>query len=207
MPALRSVFQSGCDGAHRPGECDHAQATAGMESCRATRIANSRTDLASSWRTMWFAPVLAAAGDLSGVGAKPAALGVAGPILGLWFASPAIAWWISRPLGSPETRLTADQTLFLRRSFPAKPGRSSRPSSARKIIGCRRTTIRSIPSRGRASHVADQHGLALLANLSAYDFGYISAGQLIERTANALHTMKPWSATKATSTTGTTPNL
>ncbi|MGP8196959.1 MAG: GH36-type glycosyl hydrolase domain-containing protein, partial [Syntrophobacteraceae bacterium] len=33
-------------------------------------------------------------------------------------------------------------------------------------------------------------GLALLANLSAYDFGYISAGQFIERTANALSTMQ-----------------
>ena len=33
-------------------------------------------------------------------------------------------------------------------------------------------------------------GLALLANLAAYDFGYISAGQLIERTANAFHTMQ-----------------
>jgi len=33
-------------------------------------------------------------------------------------------------------------------------------------------------------------GLALLANLSAYDFGYILAGQLIERTANAFHTME-----------------
>src|SRR5208283_5165235 len=33
-------------------------------------------------------------------------------------------------------------------------------------------------------------GLALLANLSACDFGYISAGQLIERTANALDTME-----------------
>ena len=33
-------------------------------------------------------------------------------------------------------------------------------------------------------------GLALLANLSAFDFGYISAGQFIERTANALHTME-----------------
>ena len=32
-------------------------------------------------------------------------------------------------------------------------------------------------------------GLALLANLSAYDFGYISAGRLVERTENALHTM------------------
>ena len=33
-------------------------------------------------------------------------------------------------------------------------------------------------------------GLSLLANLSAYDFGYISAGQLIERTANAFRTME-----------------
>jgi len=33
-------------------------------------------------------------------------------------------------------------------------------------------------------------GLALLANLSAYDFGYISSGQLIERTENALRTME-----------------
>src|SRR5207247_10062379 len=33
-------------------------------------------------------------------------------------------------------------------------------------------------------------GLSLLANLSAYDFGYISAGQLIERTRNTFHTME-----------------
>ena len=33
-------------------------------------------------------------------------------------------------------------------------------------------------------------GLALLANLSAYDFGYISAGRFIERTANAFRTME-----------------
>ena len=33
-------------------------------------------------------------------------------------------------------------------------------------------------------------GLALLANLSAYDFGYLSAGQLIERTRNAFATMQ-----------------
>ena len=32
-------------------------------------------------------------------------------------------------------------------------------------------------------------GLARLANLSSYDFGYISAGKLIERTANTLQTM------------------
>src|SRR5208337_661697 len=33
-------------------------------------------------------------------------------------------------------------------------------------------------------------GLALLANLSAHDFGYISTRQLLERTTNALPTME-----------------
>src|SRR6185369_3016049 len=32
-------------------------------------------------------------------------------------------------------------------------------------------------------------GLSLLANLTAHDFGYLSTGQLIERTTNALDTM------------------
>jgi cyclic beta-1,2-glucan synthetase len=33
-------------------------------------------------------------------------------------------------------------------------------------------------------------GLSLLANLAAHDFGFISTGRLVERTANAVHTMK-----------------
>ena len=33
-------------------------------------------------------------------------------------------------------------------------------------------------------------GLALLANLAAYDFGYIAAGELVERTRNTLRTME-----------------
>ena len=45
----------------------------------------------------------------------PLALPVAGPILLLWGASPAIAWWISRPLARRSARLTVDQTHFLRK--------------------------------------------------------------------------------------------
>ena len=33
-------------------------------------------------------------------------------------------------------------------------------------------------------------GLALLANLTAHDFGYLSTGQLLVRTTNALDTME-----------------
>lgn len=105
---------------------------------------------------MWIAPVIALAAAIYLAFSMPAGLAVAGPILGLWFASPAIAWWISRPLYRRAARLTATRPASSRR-FPERPGPSSRPSSAQKIIGYRRITIRSILWPG--SPIApDQHG-------------------------------------------------
>ena len=145
----------------------------------------SRTDLAASWRTMWFAPVLAVATGIYLAVSKPAALGVAGPILGLWFASPAIAWWISRPLARRRTRLSADQTLFLRKlsrktwaffeTFVGPEDHWLPPDNYQEHPGS------VVAHRTSPTNM----GLALLANLSAYDFGYIPAGKLIERTGNA----------------------
>jgi cyclic beta-1,2-glucan synthetase len=151
----------------------------------------SRTDLAASWGTMWIAPAMAIAAAIYLALSRPAALAVAGPILVLWFASPAIAWWISRPLlASRGARLTADQTLFLRKL-------------SRKTWAFFETFVGPqdhwLPPDNYQEHSAPvvahrtsptNMGLALLANLSAYDFGYITAGQLIERTAKAFHTME-----------------
>ena len=47
-------------------------------------------------------------------------------------------------------------------------------------------------------------GLALLADLAAYDFGYISSGALGVRTANVCARWSPWHVIAATTTTGTT---
>ena len=112
------------------------------------------------------------------------------PILGLWFASPAIAWWISRPLTRRAARLTADQTIFLRKlsrktwaffeTFVGPEDHWLPPDNYQEH------PVTVVAHRTSPTNM----GLALLANLSAYDFGYISAGQLIERTANALHTME-----------------
>ena len=138
---------------------------------------------------MWIAPVLAAAAAVYLALSRPAAFGVAGPILALWFASPAIAWWISRPVARRGTRLTADQTLFLKKL-------------SRKTWAFFETFVGPedhwLPPDNYQEHPAPvvghrtsptNMGLALLANLSAYDFGYIPAGQLIDRTTNALRTM------------------
>ena len=139
---------------------------------------------------MWIAPIIAFAAVIYLTISSPDVLAVAGPVLGFWFASPAIAWWISRPLARRGARLTDDQTIFLRKI-------------SRKTWAFFETFVGPedhwLPPDNYQDHPVDgvahrtsptNMGLALLANLSAYDFGYISSGQLIERTANALRTME-----------------
>ncbi len=151
---------------------------------------NGGSDFFASCRTMWIAPVIATGAAVAITLLRPTALLVAAPILILWLASPAIAWWISRPLASREARLTTEQTNFLRKL-------------SRKTWAFFETFVGPednwLPPDNFQEHPATvvahrtsptNMGFALLANLSAYDFGYISAGQFIERTANTLGTMK-----------------
>ncbi|HSB17750.1 MAG TPA: hypothetical protein VLE22_25100, partial [Bryobacteraceae bacterium] len=63
--------------------------------------------LAAFCRTMWIAPVIAVAAAIHLGVSRPVALATAGPILALWFASPAITWWISRPLARRRAALSA----------------------------------------------------------------------------------------------------
>ncbi len=154
------------------------------------RDRNRRTDITAFWRTMWIAPAVAIAASIYLALARPAAAGVAAPILALWLASPIIAWWISLPLARRTARLTADQTIFLQKL-------------SRKTWAYFETFVGSedhwLPPDNYQEHPVTvighrtsptNMGLALLANLTAYDFGYIAAGQLLERTANALNTME-----------------
>ena len=150
---------------------------------------SSRTDLAGSWQSMWIAPVIAgvAAGYL--LHARPVALPAALPILSLWFISPVVAWWISKPLGPRRSRLAEDQIVFLRKLsrktwafFEAFVGPDDHwlpPDNYQE------EPVAAVAHRTSPTNM----GLALLANLSACDFGYIPVGQFIERTDKALHTM------------------
>jgi len=151
---------------------------------------SNRTDLGSFCRSMWIAPVLAGAAIIDLTLSRPVTLVVAGPILCLWFVSPVVAWWISRPLARREARMTADQTTFLRKlsrktwaffeTFVGPEDHWLPPDNFQEH------PVAVIAHRTSPTNM----GLALLANLSAYDFGYIPAGQLLERTANALLTME-----------------
>ncbi|MGC2063103.1 MAG: glucoamylase family protein [Thermodesulfovibrionales bacterium] len=146
--------------------------------------------LAGVCRTMWFAPFLAVSVIVCAALVNPAALVAATPILFLWFSSPVSAWWISRPLTRRGARLTADQIIFLRKlsrktwaffeTFVGPEDHWLPPDNYQEY------RVAAVAHRTSPTNM----GLSLLANLSAYDFGYISAGRFIERTENALRTME-----------------
>jgi len=138
---------------------------------------------------MWIAPIIAmSAGGCLALN-SPDVLPLAAPLLVLWWVSPAIAWWISQPLARREAKLTADQVFFLRKitrktwgyfeTFVGPEDHWLPPDNYQEY--------RSVGIAHRTSPT--NMGLALLANLSAYDFGYIPIGVLIERTKNTLSTM------------------
>ena len=151
---------------------------------------NRGNSLAEAWRSMWIGPVLALAALLYLAISRPGALLVAWPIWGLWAISPSVAWWISRPVPPRASRLTPQQTVFLRRlarktwdffdTF-AGPEDNWLPPDNYQEHPVARIAHRTSPTN---------IGLSLLANLAACDFGYITAGQFVERTANAFQTMQ-----------------
>jgi cellobiose phosphorylase len=151
---------------------------------------NRGEGLAAFFRSMWIAPVIAAAATIHLGISRSIVLAPAGPILVLWFASPAIAWWISRPLARRRAALSADRILFLRKlsrrtwaffeTFVGPEDHWLPPDNYQEY------RVAAVTHRTSPTNM----GLSLLANLAAYDFGYLPSGQLVERTENALRTME-----------------
>jgi cyclic beta-1,2-glucan synthetase len=138
----------------------------------------------------WIAPAAALAGAAV-ILAHPSPNGVlALPLLGLWLAAPAITWWISRPLAVPESGLSPDQVAFLRRTTRRTWSYFEAYVTARENA-LPPDNIQEVPSLIIASRTSPTNlGLALLSNLAARDFGYLSVGQLIARTSETLATMQ-----------------
>ena len=150
---------------------------------------HSSNNFAASCRSMWIAPLLSTVLFIYLLMSRPGALSAALLVLVLWFLSPGITWWVSRPIVRGGVKLKDGQIIFLRKI-------------ARKTWAFFETFVGPddnwLPPDNYQEHPVTiishrtsptNMGLALLANLSAYDFGYISAGELIERTADAFHTM------------------
>ena len=156
---------------------------------------NARRTLADFLKEMWIAPVMALALGAefapweSALSLSPELLSRA-PILLLWLVSPAVGWWISIPLHSPVPDLTADQRVFLRttarrtwRFFAELVGPLDNwlpPDNFQEY------PVPTIASRTSPTNI----GMSLLASLTAYDLGYISAGEFLRLADNTLASME-----------------
>jgi cellobiose phosphorylase len=156
---------------------------------RASALARSGSGLGSIWRTMWVSPALAAGAGAALAAWRPEALAAAAPLLLLWLVAPAVAWWISLPVERPSARLSAEQTQFLH-------------GVARKTWAFFETFVGPeenwLPPDNMQEHPAmvvahrtspTNMGLALLANVTAHDFGYVTGAQMVGRIENTLNTM------------------
>ncbi len=151
---------------------------------------SSRLGLLGFHRDLWMCPGVAML-LLGGVltGGVDASVGFL-PILALWFAAPTLAWWISQPIRVKVPDLTADQVGFLRvtarrtwhyfETFVTAEENWLPPDNFQE------TPVTATASRTSPTNI----GLALLANLAARDLGYIPLGEMIQRTAATLGSLR-----------------
>ena len=140
-------------------------------------------------RSMWVCPGLALSATVLLLYFRPIAFGAAAPILAMWLLAPAAVWWAGRPRIRRRDAFGADRVGFLRHT-------------ARRTWAFFETFVVAedhwLPPDNMQEHPAaaiahrtspTNMGLSLLANLAAYDFGYLTMSQLAQRTQNAFKTM------------------
>ena len=122
---------------------------------------------------------------------QPGQLPLAAPILGLWLVAPWIAWRISEPLEPAALPpLRPRQLAFLRRTA-RRTWRFFETFANAQEHWLPPDNFQEEPTLVVAARTSPTNmGLALLANLAACDFGYLSVGQLLRRTQDAFDTMQ-----------------
>ncbi|WP_321435897.1 GH36-type glycosyl hydrolase domain-containing protein [uncultured Bacteroides sp.] len=158
-----------------------------QNSIDAQRTANN--SLLGYYTLMWFAPVFAMIGGVLLSFLQPATLPYSLPVLLVWFTAPYFVWWISCPIKLHIPELSSEQTLLLHRiarktwhffeTFVNAQESWLPPDNFQEI------PVPTIASRTSPTNI----GLSLLANLAAFDYGYLPAGKVMERTNQTFATM------------------
>jgi cellobiose phosphorylase len=149
---------------------------------------NARHTLTDFVTEMWVAPFVAILLALV-LSTTDARFLLYAPILLLWLMSPVAGWWISKPLRVSTPDLNAQQRSFLRLSA-RRTWRYFAQFVGPEDEWLPPDNYQQYPQPMIASRTSPTNiGMSLLANLSAYDFAYISAGEFLLRTENTLATM------------------
>ncbi len=146
--------------------------------------------ISAMYQSLWMAPVLAiGTGVFLYVQADLISLLVASPFLILWIVAPVLARQLGKPEKEEITHLHEDQMEFLhntaRRTWSFFEHFVRKEENWLPPDNFQEQPVPVIAHRTSPTNM----GLALLANLTAYDFGYISIGDLTHRTFETLSTM------------------
>jgi cyclic beta-1,2-glucan synthetase len=146
--------------------------------------------LVETYLAMWIAPVIGFGTLIYLSIFLPIHLITAWPLLIPWILSPAVAWRFSLPIPKQETKITAEQDIFLKKlarktwaffeTFVG-PGDNWLPPDNYQEQPAERIAHRTSPTN---------IGLSLLSSLAAWDFGFLTTGQFIERTTKTMTTMQ-----------------
>jgi cyclic beta-1,2-glucan synthetase len=146
--------------------------------------------LKSIFIKMWFAPFFSVAAIVAMQFFFPASVIMASPILAAWFIAPFVAWAISQPGYQKNEELNNEENIYLRNvgrriwlyfeTFVTEAEHWLPPDNYQEEP-VERTARRTSPTN---------IGLALLANVTAWDFGYITITKVVERCANTINTMQ-----------------
>ena len=134
-------------------------------------------------------PVTAAVVFMAILAWRPAALSVAAPFLVLWAMAPAIAYWLSVPVGARVRPLGDDERALLRRTarktwryfetFVTAADGWLPPDNFQENIP--RVAHRTSPTN---------IGMAMLSTMAAHDLGYLSTAELLSRLDATLTTLE-----------------
>lgn len=149
----------------------------------------SQKTIAHAFKVMWPASFFALAVFIFSIKFVPLSLIFSMPFLIGWFFSPFICWWLSRPSIKKKFNFSEEQQEYLRQL-------------ARKIWNFFETFVKQednwLPPDNYQEHPVERiaHrtsptniGGSLLANLSAFDFGFITLTNLLKRSGDTLNTV------------------
>ncbi len=145
-------------------------------------------DLRRHWSGMWAGPALALATFLA-IASLVRPLSTAIPFLVLWGASPAIAYWLSRPAARRVRTVEPAERAMLRR-IARRTWRYFETHVTDEDHGLPADNVQATPEVRVAHRTSPTNiGMALLATLAAHDFGFITTRTLRERVARTLETL------------------
>lgn len=141
------------------------------------------------FKTMWVSPCLAIITLFAHLYVEPLTLLVSAPFLILWFASPYVSWKLSRTLNETAESISQDQRKFLhqtaRKTWAFFEKFVTANDNWLPPDNFQESPVEKIAHRTSPTNI----GMALLANLTAYDFGYISARKAIGKIDQTLSTL------------------